>query len=56
MGTPNSSVPVVGYFSPNGGQLTQQPKAAQAAEPAVMTNANGQDVWTIASSNRATTR
>ena len=52
MGTPNLSIPVVGYFSPNGGQLTQTPKVGQTAEPAVMTYSNGQDVWTIASSNQ----
>ena len=52
MGTPNSSLPVVGYFSPNGAQLSQQPKTAQTAEPAVMTYSNGQDIWTIASSNQ----
>jgi subtilisin-like proprotein convertase family protein len=47
MGTPNSSIPVVGYFSPNGGQLTQAPQVAQAEEVAVMTYKNGQDIWTI---------
>ena len=50
MGTPNSSIPVVGYFSPNGGQLTQPPKVGQADELAVMTYSNGQDIWTIDSS------
>ena len=39
MGTPNSSVPVMGNFDPNG-----------PAEPAVFTiNSQGQGVWTIAS-------
>ena len=52
MGTPNSSLPVVGYFSPNGAQVNQQPLTAQTAEPAVLTYSNGQDVWTIASSNQ----
>jgi subtilisin-like proprotein convertase family protein len=47
MGTPNSSIPTVGYFSPNGGQLTQAPQVAQAEEVAVMTYKNGQDIWTI---------
>ena len=54
LGTPNLSIPVVGYFSPNGGQLTQQPLTAQSEEVAVMTYANGQDVWTIASSTQGT--
>jgi subtilisin-like proprotein convertase family protein len=52
MGTPNASVPAVGYFAPNGGQLTQQPEVAQAEEVAVMTYSNGQDIWTIASSTQ----
>jgi subtilisin-like proprotein convertase family protein len=52
MGTPNASIPVVGYFSPNGGQPNQQPKVGQAEEPAVMTYLNGQDIWTIASSSQ----
>ena len=52
MGTPNASIPVVGYFSPNGGQLTQQPEVGQVAEVAVMTYSNGQDVWTIDSTSQ----
>ena len=52
MGTPNTSIPVVGYFSPNGGQLTQPPQVAQAEEVAVMNYQNGQDVWTIDSSSQ----
>ena len=52
MGTPNASLPAVGYFAPNGGQLNQQPAVGQAEEVAVMTYVNGEDVWTIASSTQ----
>jgi hypothetical protein len=52
LGTPNLSIPVVGYFAPNGGQLNQIPQVGTVAEPAVFTYANGQDTWTIDSSTQ----